>query len=108
MRGFTLLEVMVALAIMAGVILTVISAVNYHLSVAAADREETTAMLLARQKLGEMELAGKVEKEGTFAPERPEIRWETETTPTELPGVNRLTLTVKWGAGKKLSLVQYK
>lgn len=108
MRGFTLLEVMLALAIMAGVLLTVISSVNYHLSVVAADRDETTAVLLARQKLGEMELAGKVEKEGTFAPDHPTIRWETATTPTDLPGVNRLTLTVKWGTGKKLSLVQYK
>lgn len=108
MRGFTLLEVMVALAIMAGVLLTVISAVNYHLSVVAGDRDETTAVLLARQKLGEMELSGKVEKEGTFAPDHPTIRWETATTPTDLPGVNRLTLTVTWAAGKKLSLVQYR
>ena len=108
MRGFTLLEVMVALAIMAGVLLTVISSVNYHLSVVAADREETTAVLLARQKLDEMELAGKMEKNGTFAPDHPSVRWETTTTPAELPGVNRLTVTVTWGSGKKLFLAQYR
>lgn len=108
MRGFTLLEVMVALAIMAGVLLTVISSVNYHISVLAADRDETTAVLLARQKLDELGLAGKVEKEGSFAPDHPEISWETATTPTGLPGVNRMVLTVTWGAGKKLSLAQYR
>jgi prepilin-type N-terminal cleavage/methylation domain-containing protein len=35
-KGFTLLEVMIALAIMAGVILTVITSFNYHLSVSTA------------------------------------------------------------------------
>ena len=51
MKGFTLLEIMIALAIMAGVLLTVISSFNYHLSLAARDREETIAALLARAKL---------------------------------------------------------
>ncbi len=49
--GFTLLEVMIALAIMAGVILTVISSFNYHLSVVNRDRDETIAVILARAKL---------------------------------------------------------
>ena len=51
MKGFTLLEVMVALAIMAGVILTVISSVNYHLSLTTRNNEETIALLLARENL---------------------------------------------------------
>jgi general secretion pathway protein I len=58
-KGFTLLEVMVALAIMAGVVLTVISSVNYHLSLTARNNEETVALLLARAKLEELELLGK-------------------------------------------------
>ena len=51
MRGFTLLEIMIALAIMAGVILTVITSFNYHLSVVSRDKEETIAVLLAGQNL---------------------------------------------------------
>ncbi len=59
MKGFTLLEVMVALAIMSGVVLTVISSVNFHLSLVARDREETIALLLARSKLEELQLPGR-------------------------------------------------
>jgi general secretion pathway protein I len=108
-RGFTLLEVMIALAIMAGVVLTVISSFNYHLSVVDRDREETVAVLLARPKMDDP-LHTPVDKEsGTFAPDRPDITWKTEVKPLEeYPGVRRMTLTVSWDAGRrKISLVKY-
>jgi general secretion pathway protein I len=112
MKGFTLLEIMIALAIMTGVILTVISAFNYHLSLVARDREEITAMLLARAKLEELEMLKKEDlqgtKEGTFAPDRPEIAWKMEITPTALVIFKKMTLTVTWGTKKRtLSLVHY-
>ena len=108
-RGFTLLEVLIALAIMAGVVTTVIAAFNQHLSLVSRDKEETIALLLARSKLDEPGFrdlpAG---SKGTFAPQWPLIAWETAITPTELPGVSRLTLTVTWdGTRRTLSLVQY-
>ena len=70
MRGFTLLEVVVALAIMAGVILTVLGSLNYHLDSIAAERDTTTLTLLARNRLVELEQQGGLQKksEGTFAP----------------------------------------
>ena len=40
--GFTLLEVMVSLAIMAGVILTLLGSVNYHIGIIANERDSTT------------------------------------------------------------------
>jgi general secretion pathway protein I len=112
MKGFTLLEVVIALTIMAGVILTVISSFNYHLSLAARDREETVSLLLARAKLEEIELQSKKElqtlRDGTFAPEHPEISWKAEITPTEIVFFRKLTLTVTWGNDKRtLSLVHY-
>ncbi len=112
MKGFTLLEVMIAMAIMAGVILTVISSFNYHLSLLTRDREETTALLLARGKLEEMELrkSGELQdmQEGTFAPDRPEFSWKLEVAPTTLATLNKLTVTVSWETGKRtLSLVHY-
>jgi general secretion pathway protein I len=108
MRGFTLLEVMIALAIMAGVILTVITSFNTHLSLAAADREQTVAVLLARSKLEDPDFKKGQQKSGTFAPDWPEIVWEAETTGVEIPEVQRLTLTVNWDdKKKKLALVQY-
>lgn len=106
--GFTLLEVMIALAILAGVVVTVIGAVNHHLGLAARDKEETTAVLLARGKLAEQGFAGQETKEGTFAPAWPDYRWRREILPTELPGLSRLVLTVSWQeARRSLALVQY-
>lgn len=108
MRGFTLLEVMIALAIAAGVLLTVISSVNYHLSIVARDSEETAAVLLGRAKLDDPDFAKLSDNKGTFAPDHPEMKWERETTKTELPGLNRVRLTVSWNDDRrKLSLVQY-
>jgi general secretion pathway protein I len=112
MKGFTLLEVMVALAIMAGVLLTVISSFNYHLSIITRDREETTALLLARAKMEELELVKKDGlqgvQEGTFAPDHPEISWKAEVTGTAIVIFRKLTLTVTWGSDKRtLSLVHY-
>ncbi len=112
MRGFTLLEVMIALAIMAGVVLTVINSFNYHLSVVSRDREETIAMLLARAKLEDPMFARNVAGTGTFAPDWPGFVWKTEVTPADFPGVtgqlNQLTMTVSWDdARRNLSLVQY-
>ena len=108
MKGFTLLEVMIALAIMAGVVLTVITSFNYHLNLVSRDREETVAVLMARSKLEEPDFLKLAQRQGTFAPHRPDMGWSVTTMPTELPGITRLTLTVTWGEGKRnLSLVNY-
>ena len=108
MRGFTLLEVVIALAIAAGVLLTVISSLNYHLSIVGEDAEETTAALLGRAKLDDPEFAKVTEKKGDFAPDHPELKWEREITETELPGLNRVRLTVTWNDDRKrLSFVQF-
>lgn len=109
MKGFTLLEVMIALAIMAGVIMTVISSFNYHLSVVNRDREETVAVLLARTKLDDPTFKISNAGKGTFAPDWPDIAWETTVAPLEeFPGVSRETLTVSWNMEqRKISFVKY-
>lgn len=107
MKGFTLLEVMIALAIAAGVLLTVISSLNHHLSIVSQDSEETTAVLLGRAKLDDPDFVKQTDNKGTFAPDHPAYKWEREVTPFELPGVNRVQLTVSWNDDrKKLSLVR--
>ncbi len=103
---------MIALAIMAGVVLTVISSFNYHLSLVSRDREETIAMLLARAKLEDPTFVKNAAGTGTFTPDWPGFAWKTEITPADFPGVtgqlNQLTMTVSWDDQRKnLSLVQY-
>ena len=107
MKGFTLLEVMLALAIMAGVLLTVIGAVNYHLSLVERDRQETIALLLARPLMEAPVGSGEPPDRGNFAPQWPDVSWKAERFPTELSGVRRRVLSVTWGDRKVLSLVRY-
>ncbi|HJV67266.1 MAG TPA: prepilin-type N-terminal cleavage/methylation domain-containing protein [Geomonas sp.] len=108
-RGFTLLEVMIALAITAGVLLTVITTLNHHLSIVGQDTEETTAVLLGRAKLDDPDFAKSVDDKGDFAPDHPNVKWEREVTPDNpYPGIQCTRLTVSWNDDrKKLSLVQY-
>jgi len=108
MKGFTLLEVMVALAILAGVILTVITSYNYHLGVVVRDRQETEAMLLARAKLDDPDFLKQEQTAGTFAPRHPGITWKVAKAAAGIPGVDRLTFTVAWdGERHKLTLTKY-
>lgn len=106
-RGFTLLEVMVALAIMAGVILTLLGSVNYHLGIIAGERDSTAFTLLARNRLAELEQAP-AKGEGTFAPSHPELSWKADLQPADIPGLQKLLVTVKRGSdGREVTLVRY-
>lgn len=105
--GFTLLEVMVSLAVMAGVILTLLGSVNYHLGIIAGERDSTTMTLLARTRMAELEQAP-AKGEGTFAPSHPELRWKAELLPTELPGLQKLIVKVTRGSdGREVALVRF-
>jgi general secretion pathway protein I len=109
-RGFTLLEVVVALAIMAGVILTVLGSLNYHLDSIAAERDTTTLTLLARNRLVELEQQGASQKksEGTFAPLHADITWRSELFPAKIPALQKLVVTVqRRGDKREVALVRY-
>lgn len=86
-RGFTLLEVMVALAILSGSMVAVSEIVSAALRNHVRARELEVATLLARGKMAELEdrfeakgfEAGEQSEEGTFEEEgHEEIRWRLE------------------------------
>jgi general secretion pathway protein I len=105
--GFTLLEVMVALAIMAGVILTLLGSVNYHLGIIAGERDSTALTLLARHRMAELGNAP-VKGEGTLAPSHPELSWKADLLPSELPGLQKLVVKVRRGSdGREVALVRF-
>ena len=110
-QGFTLLEVMIALAIMATVVLTVLASVNYHLGVIANERDNTTFTLLARARMAELELEQhplKQKSEGSFAPNHPELTWQAELFPTQLPALQKQVLQVRRDADKReVALVRF-
>jgi len=109
-RGFTLLEVVVALAIMAGVILTVLSSLNYHLDSISAERDNTTLTILARNRLVELEQQGGLQQksEGTFAPAHADVTWRAELFPAKIPALQKLVVTVqRKGDKREVALVRY-
>ena len=110
MRGFTLLEVVVALAIMAGVILTVLGSLNYHLDSIATERDTTALTILARNRLVELEQQGglQTKSEGTFAPLHADISWRSELFPARIPALQKLVVTVqRRGDKREVALVRY-
>ncbi|MCK5139918.1 MAG: prepilin-type N-terminal cleavage/methylation domain-containing protein [Thermodesulfovibrionia bacterium] len=56
LNGFTLLEIMIALAIVGAVVITVLQTVMYHADVAYEHTVTTRMYLLAKEKITEMEL----------------------------------------------------
>lgn len=102
MRGFTLLEVMIALAIMASVILTLLASVNYQLKITTNERSTAALTVLARAKLAELEQLPLQQKSaGKLEPWHSEISWQSELLPTELPLLKKLVLRVKRTSDKQ-------
>src|SRR3990172_1016500 len=92
-KGFTLLEVMIALAVVGGLLVTLIYTVNYNLGIAERHEFATTATLLAREKIIEAEKTLSAEK-GTFPEPYSGLRFETEVKDSQFPGVAELSVTV--------------
>jgi len=108
-KGFTLLEVMIALAIMAGVVVTILASTNYHLDLMQGENETTALTLLARSQIELLEQKGGVLKSnGTFTPLHPDITWDAELFPTKFPSLQKLVLKVKrTGDKREVALVRY-
>ncbi len=108
-RGFTLLEVVIALAIISGVIVTVLTTLNYHLEVTDRIESMATATILAREKVEDINLNGlPAKKEGDFAPGFPGFRWQYYTEDLPIPGIKKVYLTVTWGGNNKVVIETYK
>jgi len=97
-NGFTLLEIMAALAIMATALVALLGTHLKSLDLAYKHKEQTLAAMLARQKLEETltvpfdELSS---DSGDFAPTHPDIGWETEVSDADIDNLKKLKITVK-------------
>ena len=101
-RGFTLLEVLVAMGIFAVVAASVLTASSRSLVNAARLEDKTLAMWVADNRLSEMQLQEPVPGEGV---EQGEVEfagrswgWRSEVTATSEPGMRRVEVRVA-GAG---------
>lgn len=109
-RGFTLLEVMIAVAIISGVVMTVITSLNFHLGVMERESGKLTATFLARQKYEETRLYGPPptgKDKGGFSENYEGFSWEYASDEFFVPGVKRVLVSVTWGEGESVDIETY-
>jgi general secretion pathway protein I len=97
-NGFTLLEIMAALAIVATVLVALLGTHLKSLDLAYKHKEQTLAAMLARQKLSESLTAPFDELDsdtGDFAPDHPEIAWEIEVFEAEIENLKEVKIVIK-------------
>jgi general secretion pathway protein I len=95
-KGFTLLEVLVALAIISGLLVTLIYTVNYQLGIVGRQETVTIATLLAKSTLTELEKKPE-SKKGQFDAPYEAYTYETAVKDSPYPGVNEITVLVSAG-----------
>ena len=90
--GFTLLEVMIAVGIIAIALVTLLGAQSQSVSIAAAARFDTTAALLAQGKIAELcvqGFEGVSDGEGDFGEDYPGFTWKAEVRELTVAGIVR-------------------
>ncbi len=101
--GFTLLEIMVALAVISISLVILLGLRNRDLVLSATARDMTEATILARKKITEINLGSFPdlgEKKGDFGEEAPKYRWRQEVVQTPFESVRELVLEVSWGVNE--------
>jgi len=107
--GFTLLEVMVAMAIIAIALTAVLGSQSQSVSLAGEAKFNTTAPFLAQSKISELEVANPGEltdDSGDFGDDFPGYTWKTtvqnisfDRPEKAAERLRQIDLTVSWGAG---------
>lgn len=95
--GFTLLEVIIAVAILGSSLAVLLSSVNRNLILASNSKNLSIARVLAQNKLSEIELEGYPEireEEGEFE-EYPGFKWFLSVTPFEISALESEIRVVK-------------
>ncbi|MBI5639753.1 MAG: type II secretion system protein [Nitrospirae bacterium] len=95
-KGFTLLEIMIALAIVGGLLVTLIYSMNYHLGIAQRHEFITVASLLAKNKLAELE-DSPLNVKGDFPEPHAAYHFAAEVRDSSYPGISEIIVTVTKG-----------
>ena len=100
-RGFTLLEILVALAILSGTLMMAFSVISGGISIQARSEDWLHATLL-----GEAELRKSLEtfpetgdSEGTFAPPDDRFKWKKTVSQALHKDAREVHLTLSWHTG---------
>jgi len=96
-KGFTLLEVMIAMAILAIALVAVFQSQSQSISMAGNARFLTTASLLAQSKMAEMEaidMRNIKSEAGDFGRDFPDYGWRMIVKGTDIDTVKKIELVV--------------
>ena len=109
-KGFTLLEVMIAVALIAIALTTLLGSQSQSVSFANSAKFEIMAALLAQSKMSEItaQEAGELTNDsGDFGDDYPGYAWEVDVSDIAIAGMDNISdylkqvdLTVTWGVFK--------
>ncbi len=98
-QGFTLIEIIVSLAILALALPPLMRAFSQATNWRSNSENETTAANLLRYKMSEIDMAGypeeTVEDEDEFG-EESRFRWASKIQDTDTEGLRMVTVTISW------------
>ncbi len=107
--GFTLLESMIALAILSGVVVAVLSSLNYNLGVAAYDMDLVTATVLGKELAEKSALTERTfDSTGKFTGPFSKFSWSVTTGGTEIEGLKRVDIKISWDRDKNVTFASFK
>jgi general secretion pathway protein I len=96
-NGFTLIEVLIAMALLAIGLVAVFQSQSQSISMSTDSRFMTTAALLAQSKMVEVEAASTLtnhSEDGDFGPDYYQYTWHLEVGDTQLPQFKKIDVTV--------------
>lgn len=96
-NGFTLLEVMLAMAILAIALVAVFQSQSQSISMIGQSRFETTAALLAQSKMATIDATKTsdiIPDNGTFDDDFPSYTWSVDVSDTASESVKKISVTV--------------
>lgn len=102
--GFTLLEVMIALAILAVALVALLGLRNRDIQMQAHARDVTRATLLARQMALTIDEEGAPDLgylEGDFGKDYPGFSWQRQVNTFMIERVREVRVTVLWGDDRR-------
>ncbi len=113
-KGFTLLEVMIAMAILATVIVSLLGLQNGSVKDVSKAERITMATLLAKRMMTETLIKKPLlpgEEEGEFSVEvygdvYKDYRWKKAIAPTPIPQISEVRIAVLWKEGVRDELVE--
>ncbi len=113
LKGFTLLEVMIALAILSIVAVTFLQSQASGIRLTEEASRISVATLLAREKMAELESVGFPEigkNSGKGGEDFSFYRWEQVVSATEIQSLRKVLVRVMWSEGvseRSLELIAY-